>query len=79
MHGKHWNEFSPRQRKWIVVLSAVQVLLAAVAWLDLGFRPADAVNGRKPLWAAVIAVNFVGPIAYLRWGRRRYGDDRVRR
>jgi len=28
------------------------------------------VNGPKPLWAAAIAVNFVGPLAYLRWGRR---------
>ena len=50
-------------------MSAVQVGLAAVAWTDLARRPQERVNGRKPLWAAVIAVNFIGPIAYLRWGR----------
>ncbi|WP_341771701.1 PLDc N-terminal domain-containing protein [Actinophytocola oryzae] len=32
-----------------------------------------AVRGRKPLWAFVIAVNFVGPITYLCVGRRRGG------
>jgi hypothetical protein len=29
------------------------------------------VNGSKRLWALIIAINFFGPIAYFRWGRRR--------
>jgi uncharacterized protein with LGFP repeats len=28
------------------------------------------VNGRKALWAAVIAVNWIGPLSYFPWGRR---------
>jgi hypothetical protein len=48
----------------------VQGVLALSAWRDLVRRPGTGVNGPKPLWAAVIAVNFVGPIAYFRWGRR---------
>ncbi|HEU5470801.1 MAG TPA: PLD nuclease N-terminal domain-containing protein [Actinophytocola sp.] len=49
--------------------SVVQVGLAAVAWVDLARRPAERVRGRKPLWAVAIAVNFVGPVAYLCCGR----------
>ena len=69
MSHKRWSELSPGQRRGFVVASAVQVALAAVAWTDLARRPAERVRGRKPLWAAAIAVNFAGPIAYLRWGR----------
>jgi hypothetical protein len=29
------------------------------------------VNGGKLRWALLIAINFVGPVAYFRWGRRR--------
>jgi hypothetical protein len=45
--------------------------LAATAWVDLARRPRDQVNGPKGAWAAVIAVNFVGPISYFAFGRRR--------
>lgn len=58
------------QRRGILALSAVEVVLAGVAWADLARRPAEAINGRKRWWAVVIAVNFVGPLAYFRWGRK---------
>ncbi|MFI9012063.1 PLDc N-terminal domain-containing protein [Actinosynnema sp. NPDC053489] len=68
---REWPELSPA-RKWAVVaLGAVEVLLAGVAWADLARRPARAVNGSKKWWALVIAVNFAGPVAYFRWGRKR--------
>jgi low temperature requirement protein LtrA len=70
MTGKRWSELSLPQRRLVLVLAAAQVTLAGIAWLDLGFRPAEAVNGRKSWWAAVIAVNVVGPLSYLRWGRK---------
>jgi hypothetical protein len=41
------------------------------AWADLARRPADAVNGRKTVRTALIAVNRIGRLCYLRWGRRR--------
>lgn len=69
MARQRWGELSPGQRRWFVLASMVQVALAALAWTDLARRPQERVNGRKPLWAAAIAVNFVGPLAYLRWGR----------
>ncbi|MEV8436071.1 PLDc N-terminal domain-containing protein [Actinosynnema sp. NPDC051121] len=64
-----WRELSSAQRLAILVSSAVEVVLAAAAWADLARRPTDAVNGRKRWWAVAIAVNFVGPLAYFRWGR----------
>ena len=40
-------------------------------WADLALRPAAEVNGGKGKWAAIIAVNFVGPVLYFRRGIRR--------
>jgi hypothetical protein len=70
-----WADLTGRQRAGIAVLGAIQVSLqvslAATAWADLARRPAREVNGPKALWALVIAINVVGPLAYLRFGRRR--------
>lgn len=68
--AKKWAESTPVQRAVVAVLATVQVVLAATAWTDLARRSRDEVNGRKGVWAAIIAVNFVGPLSYFRWGRR---------
>jgi len=68
---RSWADLTGRQRTAVLTLASVQLSLAATAWMDLARRPARAVNGPKVLWALVIAVNFVGPVAYFRWGRRR--------
>jgi hypothetical protein len=70
MGTKSWSELSRRQRAAVVVGVGVQAALAVSAWRDLTRRPAAQVNGDKRLWAAAIGVNFVGPLAYFRWGRR---------
>lgn len=49
---KRWRELSTRQRSSIMVAGVLQVLLAAVALLDLRRRPSDQVKGSKKLWAA---------------------------
>jgi phospholipase D-like protein len=66
-----WADLSRRQRRLLTVLGAVQMTLAVTAWTDLARRRPDQVNGRRAVWAAVIAVNWVGPLAWFRWGRRR--------
>jgi hypothetical protein len=73
---KRWNDYSTRQRRAMGALGALQLALAAAAWIDLARRPADQVAGSKALWALAIAVNFVGPIAYFRWGRRTSASPR---
>jgi hypothetical protein len=69
MSHRHWRDLTPAQRLAFMAASAVQFGLAAAAWTDLARRPQEAVNGRKPLWAMGIVVNFVGPIVYLCFGR----------
>jgi hypothetical protein len=68
---KHWNDMSDAEKTAILVAACVQISLAATAWIDLGRRPTELVRGPKALWAAAIAVNFVGPISYFAFGRRR--------
>ncbi|MEV0067930.1 MULTISPECIES: PLD nuclease N-terminal domain-containing protein [unclassified Amycolatopsis] len=70
---RRWADLSPAERRVVAGAAAVQVSLAATAWWDLTHRPAEQVRGPKAVWAAVIAVNFAGPLAYFRWGRLRPG------
>lgn len=68
---RKWSDLSGGQRALVVLAGSIQVGLALSAWADLIRRPADQVNGPKPVWAGVIALNTVGPLSYFRWGRRR--------
>jgi hypothetical protein len=70
MTGRRWSDLTARQRTAVLVLGSIQLSLAATAWADLATRPARSVNGSKLRWALIIAVNFFGPLAYFRWGRR---------
>lgn len=70
MTTRRWSDLSDRQKTALLVAASIQVSLAATAWTDLALRPAADVNGSKARWAVIIAVNFVGPLSYFRWGRR---------
>lgn len=65
-----WRDMSSGRRAGAAVLASIQLSLAVAAWTDLARRPASQVNGRKGVWAAVIAINYIGPIAYFVKGRR---------
>jgi len=69
MERKRWNDLSDREKTAALVAVSVQLSLAATAWVDLARRPAELVRGPKAAWAAAIAVNFVGPLAYFTLGR----------
>jgi hypothetical protein len=58
-----------RQRTGIIVLSSVQTALAVSAWADLAGRDASELRGSRAKWAAIIAIAYVGPIAYYLRGR----------
>ena len=68
---RRWSDLTPAQQTAVLVLGSVQLSLAATAWTDLARRPAALVRGSKLLWAGIIAVNWVGPLAWFRWGRLR--------
>jgi hypothetical protein len=74
MRKQRWSDLSRRQRTGVVLGASAQLSLAAAAWIDLAMRPASQVQGSKAKWAAIIAVNWVGPLAYFRWGRRASGS-----
>lgn len=67
---KRFSALPPRSRALIIVGAVVQFTLQGAALRDLKRRPAAQVKGPKPLWAALSFVNFVGPIAYLTFGRK---------
>ena len=70
MRSRRWDELSVTRKLLVMALTSVQISLAVSAWTDLAQRPAEQVNGSKRTWAAIIAVNFVGPLLYFRRGRR---------
>ncbi|KRF38906.1 PLDc N-terminal domain-containing protein [Terrabacter sp. Soil810] len=67
---KKWSDLTSGQQTAILVAGCIQLSLAATAWADLARRPASEVAGSKAKWAAIIAINFVGPLAYFARGRR---------
>ena len=76
MRRRRWADLSPRQQTAVLLAAAVQLTLAVMAWADLATRTPAEVNGSRTTWTAVIAVNFVGPLAWFRWGRRARGASR---
>ena len=68
---RSWSDLTPRQRGGVLIAAFIQLALLATALRDLRRRPSEEVNGSKALWTLACFVNFVGPLAYLRFGRRR--------
>jgi hypothetical protein len=68
---KRWSDLSTKQRGAVVALGIVQLSLQVAALADLRRRPAKQVSGRKAMWAALSFLNFIGPLAYFSFGRKR--------
>jgi hypothetical protein len=68
---RRWADMSGPERTMIVTLGSIELALTAVAGVDLYRRSSDDIRGPKALWWPVIFIQPVGPIAYLRFGRRR--------
>ena len=77
MQPKQWQDLTDRQKRGIVLLGALQITLLSAALIDIRRRPADAINGSKRLWTAVVFINGIGPIAYFVVGRKRPAPARV--
>jgi hypothetical protein len=71
MRKVQWSDLTTTQRRGIVLVGIVQVALLAAALFDIRRRPADQINGSKLLWTGLAFVNFVGPLAYFLFGRKR--------
>ena len=67
------NEHRPmsRERKRLLaVIVPLQVLLAVLAWRDLGRRTDDQVRGQKRIWRIFVVMNPGNAVAYWLFGRR---------
>jgi len=67
---KSWSDLNPTQQKAIIVAGAAEAVITAVAVVDLVRRPKARVRGPKALWLIAFAVQPIGPLAYLKKGRR---------
>lgn len=68
---KRWSDMSDQQRGAVVAAGIVQVGLLIAALRDLWRRPSEEIRGRKLVWLPILFVNFFGPLAYFRFGRKR--------
>jgi hypothetical protein len=71
MPRKRWDELSGAQKVPIVLTGAVQLGLLAAALVDIYRRPTEEIQGAKGLWTAAAFINYVGPISYFLFGRKR--------
>jgi hypothetical protein len=69
--NKEWSDLSGAQKGAVVVAGTVQLGLLAAVLLDLYRRPEREIRDNKRFWAVAAFVNFVGPISYFLFGRRR--------
>lgn len=72
MAKKKFTELPPVLRAVLVAVGAVQVGLLIAAQVDITRRPAEQIRGRKATWRLVGLLNTVGPLAYFKWGRKRF-------
>jgi hypothetical protein len=49
------------------------VSLLVAAQRDISKRPAALINGPKAVWRAASFINFIGPVGYFTFGRKRPG------
>jgi invasion protein IalB len=68
---KSWRDLSRRQQLSVLAYAAGQLTLLAAALTDLKKRPAGQVKGSKGAWAAACFVNYLGPLAYFLFGRKK--------
>lgn len=76
---RRWRELSPGQQSATLLGAGVQLSLLTSALWDLSHRTDEQIRGRRSLWTAALFVNFVGPLAYFAWGRKRPGTGRPAR
>lgn len=68
---KTWKEMSPSARVGTILVGIVQMSLLVAAQRDISKRPAALINGPKGAWRAASFINFIGPMGYFIFGRKR--------
>ncbi|HJV98847.1 MAG TPA: PLD nuclease N-terminal domain-containing protein [Arthrobacter sp.] len=71
MQKKTWKEMSPASRAGTVLIGIAQMALMVAAQRDISKRPAEQINGPKAAWRMAALINFIGPMGYFVFGRKR--------
>ena len=71
MQKRRWGDLSGTQKAGIITLSTVQLGLLGGALWDLGHRTAEEVRGDRRMWAGIVFINWIGPLAYFTVGRKK--------
>ncbi|MFF1253585.1 PLDc N-terminal domain-containing protein [Pseudarthrobacter sp. NPDC058329] len=70
---KTWTEMSPAAKAGTIAAGIVNLSLLVAAQRDLSKRPASMINGPKAAWRAASFINFIGPVGYFTFGRKKPG------
>ena len=68
---KTWKEMSPSAKAGTIVVGIAQMSLLVAAQRDISRRPEAQINGPKAAWRAASFINFIGPMGYFIFGRKR--------
>jgi hypothetical protein len=69
--GRRPFDLDDRQKRVLLVVLVLHLILARVTLRDLRRRPQSAVRGSKRVWRIWATVNTTGSLAYWTFGRRR--------
>jgi hypothetical protein len=59
-----------KQKRVLIVVLVIHVIMLKLTWLDLRRRPDSAVRGKKRIWRLASALNTTGSVTYWLFGRR---------
>ncbi|MDO5576632.1 MAG: PLDc N-terminal domain-containing protein [Fibrobacter sp.] len=68
---KRWDSMDGKEKKAVVLLTIVQFALLIAAMIDIWRCPKDKIKGGKNRWRLISLFNFLGPITYFCFGKRR--------
>ncbi|MFJ2619538.1 PLDc N-terminal domain-containing protein [Glutamicibacter sp. NPDC087344] len=71
---KKFSQLSPVARTAAIVAGTLEVLLFAAAQIDIYRRKPEQINGSKGLWVGLCFINFLGPLSYFSFGRKKPQD-----
>jgi hypothetical protein len=71
MQKKRWADLSAMQRIGILIGATIQFGLLAGGLWDLAHRKPDEVRGDRRFWAGFMFVNWIGPVSYFAYGRKK--------
>jgi hypothetical protein len=70
MAKRSWSELTDSQKAGVIIAGALQLGLLAAALWDLAHRKPEEVRGDRRLWAGLVFINWIGPLAYFTIGRK---------